>query len=387
MNPCASNPEAAWARSPLRRITDMMLLYKSPMLALRRFEATHRASSRCLGRMGRISASIAALFALVATCVASEDHTDGLPGPAAIKESMYVRIGGIDQWLQIRGDDTANPVLLWLNGGPGSSTISSTYLYRPWEHQFTVVMWDQRGEGKTFEKSGESGAGPMTIDQMASDGIEVAQYLAKRLHKRNIVLLGHSWGSILGIHMVVRRPDLFSAYVGTGQVVKLHRQFEAGYPMLLQRASSISEARRELEKIGPPPWNTGDAYQVVNKWAGDLDPPEKANASSPMPSNMEPMPSYVMAGAQFSGRALFDAIGQVDMDRFATHFSIPIIFIQGSDDLLTTTSVVRAYFERIVAPTKYFVELPGTGHLAIFRDPDAFLAQMVLKVRPLAQSG
>jgi pimeloyl-ACP methyl ester carboxylesterase len=297
---------------------------------------------------------------------------------------MYVRIGGIDQWLQIRGNDPANPVLLWLNGGPGLSTIPSTYFYAPWERLFTVVMWDQRGEGKTFEKSGESVAASMTIEQMSSDGIEVAQFLRHRLHKKKIILLGHSWGSILGIHMIARRPDLFAAYVGTGQVVNIHRQFEAAYPQLLKRASGNSEAERELRSIGPPPWKDGEAYETVNKWADELDPPGKENAPVP-PAILEQWRSrYFQAGAEFSGHVLFDAIGREDMTSFATRFAIPVIFIQGGDDLLTTTSVVKSYFNQIVAPKKKFIELPGDGHLAIFRDPDAFLAQLVAQVRPLA---
>ena len=301
-----------------------------------------------------------------------------------INESMYVRIGGIQQWLQIRGDDPANPVLLWLNGGPGLSTIPSTYLYAPWESLFTVVMWDQRGEGKTFEKSGESVAASMTIEQMSSDGILVTEFLRHRLHKKKIILLGHSWGSILGIHMIARRPDLFAAYVGTGQVVNLHRQFEAAYPQLLKRASGNSEAERELRSIGPPPWKDGEAYKTVNKWADELDPPGKENALVP-PATLEQWRSrYFQAGAKFSGHVLFDAIGREDIASFATRFAVPVIFIQGGDDLLTTKSVVKSYFNQIVAPKKKFIELPGGGHLAIFRDRDAFLAQLVAQVRPLA---
>src|SRR5438445_355129 len=95
-------------------------------------------------------------------------------GAAGINESMYVRIGGIDEWISIHGNDRSNPVLLWLNGGPGASTMPSICLYKSWEDKLTIVMWDQRGEGKTFEKSGESVAAGMTIDRMASDGIAVA---------------------------------------------------------------------------------------------------------------------------------------------------------------------------------------------------------------------
>ena len=305
-------------------------------------------------------------------------------GAAGINESKYVRIGGIDQWISIHGNDRSNPVLLWLNGGPGASTVPSICLYKSWEDKFTIVMWDQRGEGKTFEKSGESVAAGMTSDQMASDGIEVAQYLRRHLHKDKIILLGHSWGSILGIHMIVRHPGVFAAYVGTGQVINLRRQFEAGYPSLRARASRNDQADRALSAIGPPPWKDDDSYHVVNVWADALDPPSKVSSEVCAAEKLLPTPPYIQAGAEFSNRMLFNAIGKEDMSTFATQLAVPVIFIQGSDDLLTTTSVVKAYFETIVAPEKRFIELPATGHLAIFRDPDAFLAQLVMQVRPLA---
>lgn len=303
---------------------------------------------------------------------------------AAIDESMYVRIGGIDQWISTYGHDRSNPVLLWLKGGPGASTVSSICLYKSWEDKFTIVMWDQRGEGKTFEKSGESVAAGMTIDQMASDGVAVAQYLGRHLHKDKIILLGHSWGSILGIHMIVRQPSVFAAYVSTGQVINLRRQLEAGYPSLLERASGNDQADRALSAIGPPPWKEDDSYHVVNVWADALDPGSKVSSGVCAAEKLLPTPPYIQAGAEFSNRMLFNAIGKEDMSSFATQFSVPVIFIQGSDDLLTTTSVVRTYFETIVAPAKRFIELPSTGHLAIFRDPDAFLAQLVAQVRPFA---
>jgi pimeloyl-ACP methyl ester carboxylesterase len=306
---------------------------------------------------------------------------------AAIDESMYVRVGGIDQWISIHGNDRSNPVLLWLNGGPGASTVPDICLYRSWEDKFTIVMWDQRGEGKTFEKSGESVTAGMTIDQMASDGIAVAQYLSHHLHQDKIILLGHSWGSILGIHMIVRQPSVFAAYVGTGQVINLRRQFEAGYPSLRARALGNDQADRALSAIGPPPWKEDDSYHVVNVWADALDPASKVSSEVCAAEKLLPNPPYIQAGAKFSNRMLFNAIGKEDMSTFATQFAVPVIFIQGSDDLLTTTSVVKAYFERIVAPQKRFIELPATGHLAIFRDPDAFLAQLVTQVRPLAMKG
>ena len=293
-----------------------------------------------------------------------------------ISESMYVRIGGIDQWIQIRGDDPTNPVLLWVNGGPGASTMLDTPAIGPWERSFTVVMWDQRGEGKTFEKYGEALAGSMTLEQMCADGIQLTQFLRKHLHKDKIILLGHSTGSIMGVHMIKRRPELFAAYVGTGQVTHLRRQFEAAYPRLLARANDNLQAEQELTALGPPLWESEATYETVNKWAATLDPPPapptEEDRRTFMRHPLPQAPAYIRAGAEFSHRELDDQTDKEDLPAFATTFAVPVIFIQGKDDLLTTTSVVRDYLIRIVSSNKRFIELPAAGHGAIFRNRHQF---------------
>src|SRR6478672_7356876 len=99
-----------------------------------------------------------------------------------IDEAGYVNIGGIEQWVTIRGQDRANPVLLFLHGGPGDVTSCWTFrMFDPWEDHFTVVQWDQRGAGRTLKKSGTAGAPSLTVDRMAQDGIELAEYLRKHL--------------------------------------------------------------------------------------------------------------------------------------------------------------------------------------------------------------
>jgi pimeloyl-ACP methyl ester carboxylesterase len=132
-----------------------------------------------------------------------------ITNPNGIDEGRYVEVGGIEQWISIRGEDRKNPVLLFLHGGPGDATNPWGYAgFRSWLKRFTVVQWDQRGAGRTFGRSGASLASTITIERMVQDGIELAELLRKTLRQEKLVLVGHSWGSILGVFMVRTRPAL-----------------------------------------------------------------------------------------------------------------------------------------------------------------------------------
>ena len=170
--------------------------------------------------------------------------------------SRFASIGRIEQWISIRGEDIANPILLILHGGPGNAMTGLTYAhFRPLEAHFTVVQWDQRGAGKTFGRNGKAGSGEMSIARMAQDGIELVELVRADLGKDKVVLVGLSWGSILGTEMARLRPDLFSAYVGSGQVVDMPRGEQISYDALLARLQGRSgtKAIAALEAIGPPP--------------------------------------------------------------------------------------------------------------------------------------
>jgi pimeloyl-ACP methyl ester carboxylesterase len=223
-----------------------------------------------------------------------------------IDEARYVAIGGIEQWVTIRGEDRNNPVLLFLHGGPGDVTNPWTFaLFAPWERQFTVVQWDQRGAGRTLRKTGPSVAPTVTVERISQDGIELSEYLRKYLGKRKIILVAHSFGSIVGLRMVRSRPDLFYAYVGTGQVADETRNYAVAYVALLKKARALGNQRAvdELSRVGPPPYPSGEGYGVQRKWANSFE-----GADRFLPGTL----GLTLVGPGYSVQDLNDAIdGQI----------------------------------------------------------------------------
>src|SRR5580700_3909712 len=177
--------------------------------------------------------------------------------PDGIDQGMYVDIGGLRQWLQIRGEDRGNPVLLVVHGGPALSMIPFTYRsMRAWEKYYTIVSWDQRGAGRTYFLNGGADQTATGMDQIIDDGIQVAELTRGLLHKDRISVLGESFGSAVSLEMTRRRPDLFYACVGTGQIVDMPRGERLAYETLLRevRAAHDEKALVRLLALGPPPY-------------------------------------------------------------------------------------------------------------------------------------
>src|SRR6476646_8014944 len=191
-----------------------------------------------------------------------------------IDQALFVRVGGIEQWVQIRGEDRTNPILLILHGGLALSYMAFTPLFRRWEKHFTVVQWDRRGTGKTFGRNRKTGHGEVTLERIVRDGVELTEWLTKRLQKENIILLGHSMGSIPGVAMAKNRPDLFAAYVGSEQVVAMTRNETTSYAMMLNALRAFGDKKhfKNLRKIGPPPYANIDTWKTKQELLTKIDP-------------------------------------------------------------------------------------------------------------------
>ena len=314
-----------------------------------------------------------------------------ITAPNGIDEARYVEIGGIEQYITIRGEDRNNPVLLFLHGGPGDATNPWGYAgFRSWLKTFTVVQWDQRGAARTLGKNGPSSASTITIQRMTRDGIELAELLRKSLQRDKILLVGHSWGSILGVSMAKSRPDLFWAFVGTGQVVDWQRNYAVAYEELLKKAKILGEQRavRDLESVGPPPYSDGRGYATQRRWANLFEGADFFISS--MFGLAFGAPGYSLRdindwtqGQLVSAQRLIPEMISLDSKMLGGEFELPVFVIQGAEDYTTPTSLARNFVNSIRAPRKGFVTIDGGGHFAVFMKSDVFLKELAVQVLPL----
>jgi pimeloyl-ACP methyl ester carboxylesterase len=313
-----------------------------------------------------------------------------MTSPKGIDEAGYVKLGGIEQWVTIRGQDRDNPILLFLHGGPGDTTNTWTFaLFAPWQKHFTVVQWDQRGAGRTLRKTGPKVAPTITVDRLVRDGIELAEYLCKRLGKDKIVLVGHSFGSKIGVLMARARPDLLLAYVGTAQVADETRNYSVAYEELLKKARAIVDQRAvdDLTRVGPPPYQSNEGFGIQRKWSNAFEGADQFLYATL--GFMLVAPGYSMQdfndheeGQMISGQRLVRQTKSMGPKELGLEFAIPVYFFQGAEDFTTPTELARAYLDSIKAPRKEFVPIAGGGHFAVFMKSELFLQELVRRVGP-----
>lgn len=316
-------------------------------------------------------------------------RADAAPA-AGVDQTSFVPLGGIQQWISIKGDDRSNPVLLVVHGGPGESQWPLADRYAPWEKSFTVVLWDERGAGHTYGRYGAK-TPDFSLERIAKDGVELSQYLCRTLGKKKVIVLGHSWGSTIAISMVKLRPDLFAAYVGTGQAESWAASMNTQYDIALAKARQDGDAAaiKKLETDGRPKLTDPKQAFSVNIWPA-MAPSDKAwiqGLRANLPALQAKYPKDMQDyddGFQFSvDHALPDQM-KLDLPKTASSIDTAFFIIQGRDDVMTPTSAAVDYFNLVKAPHKELVLIPDAGHFAFMTAPDAFLAALTDKVRPVA---
>lgn len=310
-----------------------------------------------------------------------------------------VTIGGIEQWVSIRGTDARNPVLLLIHGGPGYVSMPMSWWFtRGWEEYFTVVQWDQRGAGKTYLLNDPAVVGPtMTRERMLADAEELTTWLRRELRKEKIFILGHSWGSYLGLELAERHPDWLYAYIGVGQLTDGPESERRGWRFAMDaaRRTGNAEAVSQLQAIAPYffPGQTAsleDIY-IQRRWldfyGGVM---AQRNGNSAESDLVDLSPDYTSAeiahiwdGNGFSERHLLAEVLSLDLTEIR-QLNCPLIVFAGRYDVNVNSELAATWFAKVKAPSKQFVWFENSAHLPMTEEPGKFLISLVRYARPLA---
>jgi pimeloyl-ACP methyl ester carboxylesterase len=320
--------------------------------------------------------------------------------PEGIERLEKVHIGGIDQWISVRGLDRRNPILLYIHGGPGFPAMPTSWYYqRGWEEYFTVVQWDQRGAGKTYLANDPEVVGPtMTPERMIADAEEMIGWLRREFDKRKIFVLGHSWGSYLGLEIARRHPQWLHAYIGMGQITDSLESERRGWRFAMDHARRAhnEQAVRELQSIAP--YAQGNRLlqwkdvELQRKWLGfyggavrgrtRFDHEIVGTALAPEYSDADVESIWV--ASDFSEERLLPTVLRTDFSSVTT-LECPIILFSGRDDYNVSATTAAEWFERLHAPSKTLVWFERSAHEIVNEEPGKVLLSLVQYARPIAK--
>jgi pimeloyl-ACP methyl ester carboxylesterase len=306
----------------------------------------------------------------------------------SLAEKHFIEIGGIQQGFFLRSEKPQNPVILFLHGGPGSPELALLYRYEipeRLEKYFTVCYWDQRGAGMSFSNSIDTAT--MTLEQLIEDTRQITEYLKQRFNQEKIYLMGHSWGSLLGIKTIEKHPENYFAYIGIGQVSNQLESEKLAYDYMLQHAMEIDDrpAVRNLEKFNR---NASDfptmeyistvRSSLMNKYGIGM---MRENFSMvgivkdllffkgyTLPEKI----NYVQ-GILFSQTYLWDYVVSDNLFESSISFQAPVYITHGKYDYQVSYTLAREYFEIVEAPGKSFFTFEKSAHSPNGEEPEKFV--------------
>ena len=330
------------------------------------------------------------LLGLRAICQHQVAERTKIVSPAGVASLEKVHLGGVDQWIQIRGEDRTKPILLFLHSGPGFPEMPFSHVNARLEKEFVVVQWDQRGAGKSYSSSIPKSS--MTIEQFISDTHELVQFLLKRFGASKLYLVAHSWGSMIGALTVAKYPELFEAYVAISQAANAPESERIMYRFALEAAEKQGneKAEAELNRLGLPPYKSFADYRTMKGWVhhfrdagySEISPWKFARLALASPTYSWGDLLRLVLGMRFSFSRLWrEAFYETDLLKQAPRIDVPVFFFLGRHDHTATASAAMAerYFQALDAPRgKRLVWFENSGHWPQLEESERFQEQVIL---------
>lgn len=337
--------------------------------------------------------AVIVVLALITLWIKSPGITEPITGSdgnivgGSISGIEKVSLGGQDQYIIIRGVDKTKPVMLFLHGGPGSPEVAFIKHYNPYiENDYVMVYWEQRGAGKSFSKSIPPET--MNLQQMVSDTRELSKYLLNRFDHEKIFLMGHSWGSLLGIMTAYKHPDLFHAFIGIGQACHQFKGEQMSYDWALGQAVERNDTKavRRLKNLTLP-----DSTASSDKWLEYLMMERKfvnlyGGGTTREITGMWPLVKIVlnsgiytlgeklnfMNASMFSLENMWLDVINTNLFNEIDSMRIPVYIFHGVHDYTTPYPLAKEFYQQLKAPQKGFFSFDNSAHSPVMEEPEKF---------------
>ena len=328
--------------------------------------------------VGLAAVVLVLMLSVVFALTVLRGRTPGLSGPRSVTSLEKIRLGGVDQWVLIRGHDRDRPVLLFLHGGPGMPAMFLAHAFqRRLERDFVVVHWDRRGAGKSFDAASDRTG--LSVSRALEDTYELTRLLRTRFGQDRIYLVGHSWGSYLGLLAVREHPEYYLAFVGTGQMAGDRRQVLAERRVFLARAASETGDSKLKARLAALPAEVTE--DDLFRYGGELH-----SARSFLPILMTGLraPEYtlrdimnVKKGSDLVGREMKYDVEPRPLEGEIPALEVPVFFLLGRHDFNTPSRLAAEYLDRLSAPLKRVVWFEKSAHFPFFEEPARFHEEML----------
>lgn len=308
-------------------------------------------------------------------------YLPAIDSPNNIVESTYIEVNGTRQWVYLRGVSKDNPLLLFLHPGPGFVATGITNGYQSvLEKHFTMVNWHMRGAGKSYSKS----LGEMSIDTLVEDTLALSEQLTQRFPKNDIYIMGHSFGSLIALKAVYKKPENFKHFISVAQMTDVGEMEKRSYDFVLQSATKIGDSKslKLLDKIG----RTVDELtiegikkkqELIHEYGGNA-PGFKSILDIILTLIVSPVEHSFsdvirsFKGFGFSGSQLFEEACKVNFFDEITKVEIPVLMVLGENDQISNPNLLKSYFDLLEAPKKELIELKGDAHFPFLSQPETF---------------
>lgn len=302
--------------------------------------------------------------------------------------SESLLIGGTEQWIHYNDSRLHEPLILFLHGGPGVVQVPMLTKYcQSIYDNFLLVHWDQRGAGRSYHFLDKTS---LTVQTLVHDGVELARVLCQKFSKNKVILLGHSWGTALGVLMCKASPGLFHKYIGIGQVGNWLKGEHISYRYALDQAIKKKEsvAVRLLDKIGTPPYKSIVELLIQRalliRFGGGMYRAKSA---------LNMIPEYVLwgktsflrmpqttAGSWYSAVSLWEQCLEIDLNILAPALQVPVCIITGRYDYQIPFACAEEYFNNLVAPEKTWYWFENSAHTPFIEETEKFNKIMVNEI-------